>query len=84
MVGSNKTRNGSPNKVRICLAEALYDSYVCSGYIFPQGNRAPLLCYITMGRVMHPYTCIPIISAAKWHSRSAFEVKLHSTRPFVT
>jgi hypothetical protein len=65
MVGSNKTRNGSPNKVWVCLAEALDDSYVCSGYIFPQGNRAPLLCYITMGRVTHAtYARFPSINSS--------------------
>ena len=44
MVRSNKMRNRSPNKVRICSEEAFIDSYVCSGYIFPH-------CSNTLGRV---------------------------------
>ena len=47
MVGSNKMRNRLPNKVRICSEDALDDSYVCSGYIFPQGNRAVSFAHIT-------------------------------------
>ena len=52
MVGSNKMRNRSPNKVPICSEDALDDSYVCSGYIFPQGNRAVSFAPITVGRVV--------------------------------
>jgi hypothetical protein len=34
MVGSNKMRNHSPNKVGMCSEDALVDSYVCSGTFF--------------------------------------------------
>ncbi len=53
MVGSNKMRNCSPNKVGICSEDALDDSYVCSGTFFRRvSNRAVSFAPITVGRVV--------------------------------
>ena len=43
MVGSNKMRNHSPNKVGMCSEDALVDSYVCSGTFFRRVIEQSLL-----------------------------------------